>query len=196
MHTPDIGLRYRQLVTGRRQLGDLRYGTRHLDRGDLAHNRVQEAADAVVYMTLTRRAWAAGQLTPSPAQADRLARLAADARRLGEQCSLLADPAAAAASAFAGVLRDRFAYGERHYHDAYLSRENLWEALEEIADCDILVALDRERHARLTHTPHPHAPGLQDILRPLRQTRGTSHRAARRRDRRAGPNRLPPPTAR
>lgn len=145
MHSNDIGLRYQQLVHDRRRLGDERYGARHLRRNDLASDRVQEAADTVVYLTLTGRAWAAGQVPFSAELEERLARLIRDAIRLGERCSALAEPDAPAAEAFAAVLRERFDFGERHHGEAFLARENLGEALEEIVDCDILVELERER---------------------------------------------------
>jgi hypothetical protein len=152
MEKHDIGLRYRLLVQRRRELGDSRYGDGHLRRRDLADNRVQEVADAVVYLTLAARAWGAGQLPANFALEDRLARLVRDLLRLGELCTRAAG-AGSPPDAFAAVLSDRFAYGQSHHGDAYLRRENLAEALEEIADCQILVALERERDLHLSATP-------------------------------------------
>jgi hypothetical protein len=161
MEHPELGMSYRALVKHRRNVGDARYGTRHLQRTDLAANRVQEAADTVVYLTLTARAWTAAPHTRPPEMYARLASLARDAGALGERCATLTNPYSAAA--FGPVLRARFQYGTRRYGDSYLGRENLWEALEELADCEILVALDRERHAHLSETRHPHDGQLREI---------------------------------
>lgn len=163
MQRQDIGARYRQLVLDRRQLGDARYGSRHVHRTDLAHNRVQEIADAVVYLTLAAQAWAAGQLPANDQLEQRLARLVRDLMRLGELCSQVAQPDGPAAALFAAELRARFAYGESHHGDAYLERENLAEALEEIADCEILVALELERHDALAGGPLGNRSALQEI---------------------------------
>jgi hypothetical protein len=163
MHTPDIGLRYRALVSDRRRLGDERYGARHLARSDLAANCVEEVVDAVVYLTLAARAWAASSVPPSVALEQRLARLVRDAIRLGERCCVLAEPGVPPEEAFAHTLRERFQFGESRYGDAYLQRENLGEALEEIADCQILVELERERHRHLTGRAHPREQLLQEI---------------------------------
>jgi hypothetical protein len=156
---PDHCLAYQRLLQQRRRLGDSLYGRRHLSRGDLAESRVQEAADTVVYLRLHRLALAGSH---PPGTLERLERLIRDGERLGELCASILD-CASASSGFAEMLAVRLAYGERNYGEAFRTRDNLTEALEEIADCDLLGVLERERHRHLTGLEHPAAPTLSLI---------------------------------
>jgi hypothetical protein len=49
---------------------------------------------------------------------------------------------------FNDLLEERTAYGQRKFGDRYLSRDNLHEVLEELADAEIFISLqaDRLRH--------------------------------------------------
>jgi hypothetical protein len=159
---PDHCRAYERLRERRRRLGERLYGSRHLSRTDLATNRVQEAADTVVYLTLHRRALVRQGPPGAPAAVERLTRLIRDGERIGWLCAELVEPSPSPVD-FGEVLAARHAYGERHYGDQYVSRDNLAEALEEIADCDLLGDLERERRAHLGVGEHPQAATLSLI---------------------------------
>lgn len=141
--------RYDALVAQRRELGQQRYGDVYLAPGwDFATPLQVEAADTINYLALERdrlrhrdpgtlaRGWLTfGRLDN---QAKRFAALARGA---------VGALAPAAACDIAELTGARMAEGHRRFGCAHLERPNLPEALEEIADAQILCELELRRRA-------------------------------------------------
>lgn len=140
---------YPALVRARREYGDRRFGDRHLARDDLLANVVVESADALVYLTLESRRWSERLPVTVCSHGAELAVLRAQTAAFGERCEhALRHLTGTRCTPFGGIFDARMAFGAEHYGMAYLGRDNLAECLEELADAQILVALeaDRRRH--------------------------------------------------
>jgi len=141
---------YEALVQARRSYGQRTYGDRHLQREDLLGVLVEEAADTKVYLRLEQQRWELRRPDLADRLGDRLDIAIAAATAFGRLCSGVRQTvgATAAGGPFDAVFAGRWQFGADNYGDAYLDRDNLAEALEEVADAQIAVLLERER---LTH---------------------------------------------
>jgi len=147
---------YPSLVQARREFGDRRFGERHLSRDDLLANLVIEAADALVYLTLETRRWAQRLASTTHHHGAELAAIRAQAIAFGERCEhALRRLTGRDCPSFASVFDARMAFGDEHYGMAYLDRDNLAECLEELADAQILVALEADRRRRSAALAQP-----------------------------------------
>ncbi|HWC27915.1 MAG TPA: hypothetical protein VG474_15095 [Solirubrobacteraceae bacterium] len=147
MHDPD-SRRHRALVAERRARGDALYADRHRSAATGQLRRAtSELADTHVYIGLEReRIRHGGELTAGRLHA--FDRLLDHTRRIGEQLAAATREICDPSVDFDAVRAERAAYGERTFGERYLQRDNLHEALEEIADAQIFIALhaDRLRH--------------------------------------------------
>jgi len=147
---------YPTLVRARREFGDRRFGDRHLTRDDLLANLLVEAADTLVYLTLETRRWLKQLPATAHIYGDDLADLRAQAITFGERCEhALCRLTGPGSPPFGRVFDARMAFGDEHYGMAYLERDNLAEGLEEIADAQILVALEADRRRHCSELTEP-----------------------------------------
>ena len=143
---------FEALVDARRRGGLRRHGDRHLRRADLLDVAVGEVADTLVYLELEHAKWR----RRDPAillerVAEHLPVCGCKTVALGEDLEQVARQLAAPARAFKQAFDERWRYGAARFGDQYLHRDNLAEALEEIADVEIFLGLeaDRRRTVRL-----------------------------------------------
>ena len=138
--------RFVALVTQRAELGQARYGERHLTGPSLLDALVTECADAFNYAVMET-----ARLHPLQAPAIQ-GPLEALTSRLGVFGRLVCDVAVdlgADPVDFTALCRAQLGHvGARQYgNDAYLTRQNLPEALEELADARVMVDLELDRRA-------------------------------------------------
>lgn len=138
---------YDELVADRIALGEELYGNRHLHRDDLLDNLLQEIADCHVWLTLEARRWRRQNLAAAGGLGSEhrllLVRVV-DFGALAEQTCRSIDPDAIPRG-FAQPLAERNAYGEQTGGESFLAKDCLSEALEEIADVQILTLLEADR---------------------------------------------------
>jgi hypothetical protein len=132
---------YTALLATRRRFGQLHYGDAYLNDPSWFHEALREATDTVIYLALEQDRWqraTAGEparmteLSALIVRAVHLANLAANAQRAinGE------------GESFRAAFFTRWRYGFEHYGEAHLQRDNLAEALEELADVEIACELE------------------------------------------------------
>lgn len=142
--TPQVD--FKAMLAERRAYGDRTFGNRHLTNDHKQLRRsTTEIADCHVYLTLEiesrrrRRTLTAGHLSIISA-------LLIDIAEVGETLAaatrLICDPRGAT---FNSLRAQRWGYGERKHRESYVGRDNLYEALEELADASIFVSLAAER---------------------------------------------------
>ena len=152
--------RHRALVTERRARGDSIHGNRHLSAATGQLRRATgELADAHVYVALEReRMRRGGRLTAGRLHA--FDGLLEHTRRVGEQVAAAAREICDPSVDFDALRKQRVAYGERTFGERYRHRDNLQEALEELADAQIFISLqaDRLRHRAI------YDDDVQDVL--------------------------------
>ena len=150
---------YRTLVDQRRRRGQQLHGNRHLREGGQLKRATAEIADTRVYIELERDRLI-HQRTITAGQLQTLNRLLKQTTRVGERTAAAAREVCDPAVQFADLLSERSAYGERKFGDAYLARDNLTEALEELADAQIFISLQADR---LRHRDQ-YTPDIQQLL--------------------------------
>ena len=141
--TPRID--FKAMVARRRAYGDQRFGTRHLTGNYRQLRRATtEIADCHVYLTLeleSRRR----RCTLTAGHQRIISALLADIAEVGEVLAkgarLICDPGVR----FNDLRAERWGYGARKHAESYVGRDNLYEALEELADAHIFVTLQAER---------------------------------------------------
>ncbi|HEV7805418.1 MAG TPA: hypothetical protein VGO80_06355 [Solirubrobacteraceae bacterium] len=141
--TPQID--FQAMVDRRRAYGDRTFGTRHLTGNYRQLRRATtEIADCHVYLTLeldSRRR----RCTLTAGHHRIIGGLLTDIADVGEVLAdatrMICDPQVA----FNDLRQERWGYGERKHAQSYIGRDNLYEALEELADAHIFVTLQAER---------------------------------------------------
>jgi len=134
-----------RLHRGRQAARRAVHGDRPFEREDLVDWALEQAADAVVYVRLERVRWR--RTGPVDHKIDsQAAALALTVTALGTEiarCALRSEGRSLA------VCRGRLRQGRRRFGDAYLRRDNLAAALEDLADCAIALRLEANRRVWL-----------------------------------------------
>lgn len=141
--TPQIDCK--AMIARRRAYGDKTFGARHLTSNYRQLRRATtEIADCHVYLTLeleSRRR----RCTLTAGHQRIIGALLTDIAEVGEVLAaatrVICDPGVT----FNDLRHERWGYGARKHADSYVGRDNLYEALEELADAHIFVSLQAER---------------------------------------------------
>ena len=137
---------YETLVATRRHDGLRRHGDRHLQRTDLLDVAIGEVADTLVYLELEHAKWRRRNPTILVTLvADHLPVSGCKTVALGEAIEQLARQLEVRTRTFNQAFGERWRYGADRFGDQYLRRDNLAEALEEIADVEIFLGLEADR---------------------------------------------------
>ena len=141
--TPHVD--FAAMVARRRTYGDETFGTRHL-LGNYRQLRraTTEIADCHVYLTLeleSRRR----RCTLTAGHQRILSGLLTDIAEVGEVLAAATRMICDRRVTFNDLRAERWEFGARKHHESYLGRDNLYEALEELADAHIFVSLQAER---------------------------------------------------
>lgn len=160
---------YRALVAARRAYGDRLFGQRHLHQdGGQLRRMTTEVADCHVYLTLeldSRRHL--GVLTGEHEQQlqDLLERTATVGETAAAAARVICDPTIQ----FSELRAARWQYGADKHADSYVGRDNVVEALEELADAEIFTQLQAERLRYRDHYPDEIRDVLVEVLDDLQQ---------------------------
>ena len=133
------------MVARRRAYGDQTFGTRHLTGNYRQLRRATtEIADCHVYLTLeleSRRR----RCTLTAGHQRIISALLTNIAEVGEVLAaatrMICDPDVT----FNDLREARWAFGARKHRESYIGRDNLYEAMEELADAHIFVSLQAER---------------------------------------------------
>lgn len=141
--TPHVD--FAAMVARRRAYGDETFGTRHLTGNYRQLRRATtEIADCHVYLTLeleSRRR----RCTLTAGHQRIISALLTDIAEVGEVLAVATRVICDPAVTFNDLRHERWGYGAHKHADSYVGRDNLYEALEELADAHIFVSLQAER---------------------------------------------------
>jgi len=155
---------YKQRVAERRRRGMERYGDRHLHdpEGPRFICRVlTEVVDCGNYLDMEIRRWQRDG--GREGALDGLRELLDRAERLGRRVAHVARDLCDTTSDFERVRTSQWALGKATYGEGYYTRDNLIEALDELADAEIYLALLAARLRFEDNYPEPVQQQLVDV---------------------------------
>lgn len=135
---------YEDLVERRRTFGLAKFGDRHLTRTDLLTVCQGEIADALVYLRLENQRRKITTVGYEGVR-DLYRQCEQQTLKLGHALNLVAAGTSTPTPPFLTQFEERWQFGADTYGPAYLDRENLPQALEELADFEVFLALERDR---------------------------------------------------